>query len=167
MNDRWRIVARVRDLRARLASNEAAQHRQAQARPEATLEQTRRLQAHYERLAAQASSLAGSLHDVDRGEARFSASEAQILLAYAVAARRRAQEAMVPIRRAQLSCQRARAAADEAAEKCRRALVRREAVDSQWRESARAAERSKLERADEALAEDRSSNPRAATGGSP
>jgi hypothetical protein len=157
MDERWRILARVRDLRARLASNEAARRHQIQARAQAALEQALRLQAHYEVLAEQASA-AASLCAPDSGEARFSAAEAQVLLSYAVGVRLRAQDAMGPVRRAQLVCQHAQAAAEEARENHRRAANRREAVISRWQERLRAALRWERERQDEMLVEDRSSN---------
>jgi hypothetical protein len=151
MDDRWRILARVRDLRARLASNEAARRRHIQARAQAALEQALRLQAHYEELAAQASAAASP-----GGQGQFSAAEAQVLLSYAVGARLRAQDAMGRVRRAQLVCQHATIAADEASESYRRAATRREAVVSRWQERLRIALRKERERQDETLVEDRS-----------
>ena len=162
MDERWRILTRVRELRARLASNEAARRRQVQARAQAALDQAIRVQAHYQELALQASA-AASLYD--SGEARCSAAEAQVLLSYAVGARLKAQEAMGPVRRAQLVCQHAQTAAVEATETYRRAENRRETVVSCWQERARAALRLERERQDEALVEDRSGNPVVTRGG--
>jgi hypothetical protein len=165
MDERWRIVARVREARARLAANEAAQHRGAEARAQAALDQARRLQAHYEEVAAQASAAAAAVHASDCSEVCFTAAEAQVLLSYAVGARLKAQEAAAPIRRAQLVCQRAQAAADEAGGKSRRAAQRREAVVSHWQENLRTARRHRIEREDEALVEERSGNTHGATDG--
>lgn len=156
MDESWRILARVRELRARLASNEAARRREVQARAQAALDQALRVQAHYQELALQASA-AASLYATDNGEAGFSAAEAQVLLSYAIGARLRAQEAMGPVRRAQLVCQHAQAAAAEANESYRQAENRRETVISRWQERARAALRRARERQDESLVEDRSS----------
>jgi hypothetical protein len=157
MDERWRILTRVRELRARLASTEAARRRQVQARAQAALDQAIRVQAHYQELALQASA-AASLYATDSGEARRSAAEAQVLLSYAIGARLKAQEAMGPVRRAQLVCQHAQAAAQEATETYRRAENRRETVVSRWQERARAALRLERERQDEAVIEDLSSN---------
>ncbi|HEY6926294.1 MAG TPA: hypothetical protein VI653_22610 [Steroidobacteraceae bacterium] len=157
MDERWHILTRVRELRARLASNEAARRRQVQAHAQAALDRAIRVQAHYQELALQASA-AASLYSMENSEARCSAAEAQVLLSYAIGARLKAQEAMGPVRRAHLVCQHAQSAADEATQTYRRAENRRETVVSRWQKRARAALRLERERQDEALVEDLSSN---------
>jgi hypothetical protein len=157
MDERWHTLARVRDLRARLASNEAARRDQIQARAQAALEQALRLRAHYEVLAEQAGA-AASLYATDSGEVCFSAAEAQVLLNYAAGVRLKAQDAKGPVRRAQLVYQHTQAAAEEARENSRRAANRREAVVSRWQEHLRAGSRRDRERRDEMLVEDRSTH---------
>lgn len=153
MDDRWRILIRVRDLRARLALNEVAQQRRAQARAQATLDEVRRRQAGYEAQAREASAaLAAPGHD--GSDATFSAAQAQVLLSYATLARLKAQEAAAPIRRAQVQCQRAQEAADEARTRYRHETDRHAALYSQWRTRSQVARRRQLEREDEVLADE-------------
>ena len=153
MDDRWRTLIRVRDLRARLALNEVSQQRRAQARAQATLDEARRRQAHYEEQANQASALL--MAQSHGGGATFSAAQAQELQSYAVGARLKVQEAAAPIHRAQVQCQRAQEAADEARAKYLHEAGRKEVAHSQWRTRLQAAQRRLLECEDEALAEAR------------
>lgn len=154
MDDRWRILTRVRDLRARLALNEVTQRRQVEARAQASLDQAVRRQAQYEQLAMQISeSLATRLRAGD--EAALSAEEAQQLLGYATGSRLKAREAATPIRRAKMQRDRARAVADEARAGYRREAERRDAVYSKWQEAVKIQQRLRLEREDEVHAEER------------
>jgi hypothetical protein len=154
VDDQWRILTRVRDLRARLALNEVSQRRQAEARAQAGLDQALRRQAQYEQLAVQVSvSLAAALRE--RDGAVFSAEQAQQLLSYATGARLRAREAATPVRRAKMQCERAQAAGDEARARYWREAQRRDAVYSKWWEQMTKQQRLRLEREDEARAEER------------
>jgi len=152
MDDRWLVLTRVRDLRARLALNEVSGRRQTQARAQSSLEEASRRRAQYDELAAQASALLAARSD--QGGADFTAAQAQELLSYAAGARLKAQEAQAPIRRARLQCERAQIAADEAAANYRRETGRQEAVYSQWRASLRTAQYLRLEREDQTRAEE-------------
>ncbi len=154
MDDRWRILTRVRDLRARLALNEVTHRRQVEARAQAGLDQALRRQAQYEQLAVQITeSLAARLHQSDGP--LFSSEEAQQLLGYAAGARLKAREAATPVRRAKIQRDRARAIADEAREDYRREAKRRDAVYSRWQEVVKIQQRLRHSREDEVCAEER------------
>lgn len=154
MDDRWRILTRVRDLRTRLALNEVTQRRQVEARAQAGLEQALHRQAQYEQLAVRISeSLAAHLRAGD--EAVFSAEQAQQLLGYATGARLKAQEAATPVRRARMQRDRARAVADEARAGYRREAQRRDVVNSKWQEALKMQQRVRLVREDEVCGEER------------
>ena len=154
MDDRWRILTRVRDLRARLALNEVTQRRQVEARAQAGLDQALRRQAQYEQLAMQISeSLAARLR-ADDG-VLFSAEQAQQLLGYATGLRLKAREAATPVRRAKMQRDRARAVADEARAGYRREAQRRDSVYSKWQEAVKIQQRLQLVREDEVHAEER------------
>jgi len=154
MDDPWRILTRVRDMRARLALNEVSQRRQAEARAQAGLDQALRIQAQYEEQAVQVSaSLASRLREGD--EAVFSAEQAQQFLSYVTGARLKAREAATPVRRAKMQCERTKAAADEARESYWREAKRQDTVNSKRREAVRTQQRLRFEREDEARAEER------------
>ena len=154
MDDRWRIMTRVRDVRARIALNEVAQRRQEEARAQAGLDQALRRQEQYEQLAVQITeSLAARLREDDG--VVFSAEQAQQLLGYSTGARLKAREAATPVRRAKLQRDRARAVADEARESYRREAQRRDAVYSKWQAAAKVDDRVRLVREDEVIAEER------------
>jgi|HubBroStandDraft_4_1064222.scaffolds.fasta_scaffold105317_2 hypothetical protein len=155
MDSRWRILVRVRELRARVASNEASQRRRASARAELALDQATRLQARYEAQAAHASALASIAEPGRTGEEQLNAWQAQQMLSYAAGARLKAQQSAAPVRRAQLVCERAIAAAEEAGLAARRANTRRETILSTLRARQRTAKRRQLEREQEALMEER------------
>jgi outer membrane biogenesis lipoprotein LolB len=154
VDDRWRILTRVRDLRARLALNEVSQRRQVEARAQAGLDQALRRQAQYEQLAVQVSeSLAARLREGDG--AVFSAEDAQQLLGYATGARLKAREAATPVRRAKMQRDRAHAVADEARARYRREAERRDAVYFKWQEAVKIQQRLRLGREEEVHAEER------------
>jgi hypothetical protein len=155
MDDHWRTLTRVRDLRAKLAFNEASQKLQIQSRALSAVEQSRRRQAQFSEQAAQAHILSSSLYAEDGSDLTFTAAQAQDYLSCAHAARLKAQEAAIATLRAQLVYQRARDAAAEVREKYRRALARRETVASHHRRSSRIALRRQVEQEDETLAEER------------
>jgi len=144
MDSRWRILVRVRELRARVASNEASQRRRASARAELALDQ-----------ATRASALASIAEPGRTGEEQLNAWQAQQMLSYAAGARLKAQQSAAPVRRAQLVCERAIAAAEEAGLAARRANTRRETILSTLRARQRTAKRRQLEREQEALMEER------------
>jgi hypothetical protein len=154
MDERWRILIRIRDLRARAAMNEVIRERRGQARAQAALEQARTRQAQLEQ---QATSAIGLL--VERsctpGEAVYEAMQAQQLLDFAAGARAKAQAAATPVRRAQLQCARAQEGVAEASAKYWRAAERKDAVQSRWQEELRVARRLQVEREDAARAEER------------
>ena len=154
MDDRWRILTRVRDLRARLALNEVTQRRQVEARAQAGLDQALRRQAQYEQLAVQITeSLAARLREDDG--VVFSAEQAQQLLGYATGARLKAREAATPVRRAKMQRDRARAVADEARAGYRREAQHRGAVYSKWQEAVKIQQRRWLVREEDVRAEER------------
>jgi hypothetical protein len=154
VDDQWRILTRVRDLRARLALNEVSQRRQVEARAQAGLDQALSRQAQYEQLAVQVSeSIAARLREGDG--VVFSAEQAQQLLGYATGVRLKAREAATPVRRAKMQRDRAQAAADEARASYWREAQRRDTVYSKWREAAKIQQRLRLVREDEVRAEER------------
>lgn len=154
MADPWRILTRVRDLRARLALNEVSERRQVEARAQAGLDQALHRQAQYEQLALQVNeSLAARMRE--GGEAVFSAEQAQQLLVYATGARLKAQQAATPVRRARMQRDRAQAAADEARASYRREAQRRDTVYSKWQEELKRQQRLLLELEDETRADER------------
>jgi hypothetical protein len=154
VDDQWRILTRVRDLRARLALNEVSQRRQVEARAQAGLDQALSRQAQYEQLAVQVSeSIAARLREGDG--VVFSAEQAQQLLGYATGVRLKAREAATPVRRAKMQRDRAQAAADEARESYWREAQRRDTVYSKWREAVKIQQRLRLVREDEVRAEER------------
>jgi hypothetical protein len=153
MDERWNILMRVRDLRARLALNEVIRERRAQVRAQAALEQAWIRQAQFEEQATQVISLLARSYA--GGDAVYDVTQAQELLDFAAGARLKAQEAAVPIRRAKLQCERAQEGVDEASDRYRREVGRQEAVTSHWQEKLRIARRRRTERADAARAEER------------
>jgi hypothetical protein len=155
VDSRWQILTRLRELRARVASNEALQRRRASTRAQVALDHARQLQASYEAQATEASALA-SMCDPKRGhQMHLSAWQAQQLLSYAAGARSKVLQSAAPIRRAQLVCERTAVAADEAGRAARRASARRESVFSALRAKQRSAQRRQLEREHEALVDER------------
>lgn len=154
MDDKWRILTRVRDVRARLALNEVMRERKTQARAQANLEQARRHKALLEEQARQASRLVAAVAD-EMGESAFRASQAQEILDFVAGARLQARQATVPIRRAQLQCDRAQEAVDKASASYRHEARRKETVNSHWQKMLRAARRLRLEREDASGADDR------------
>lgn len=154
MDDRWRTLTRVRDLRTRLALNEVSQRLQVEARAQAGLDQALRRQAQYEQLAVKISESLVARLQGDDGTV-FSAEQAQQLLGYATGARLKAREAATPVRRAKMQRDRAHAVADEARASYRREAQRRDAVNSKWREAVKMQQRLQLVREDEVCAEER------------
>ena len=154
MDERWRILTRVRDLRTRLAMNEVVRERRAQARAQAALEEARTRKTQLEEQATWAIGLLADRSCVP-GEAVYGATQAQQLLDFAAGARLKAQVAAAPVRRAQLQCARAEEAVAEASAKYRREAGRKEAVESQWQEKLRVARSLQVEREDAARAEER------------
>jgi hypothetical protein len=154
MDERWRILTRVRDLRTRLAMNEMVRERRAQARAQAALEQARTRKTQLEEQASWASGLLADRSCVP-GEDVYDATQAQQLLDFVASARLKAQAAAAPIRRAQLQSARAEEAVAEASAKYRREAGRKEAVESQWQENLRVARRLQVEREDATRAEER------------
>jgi hypothetical protein len=154
MDERWRILTRVRDLRMRLAMNEVSRERRAQARAQAALEQARTRKT---RLEEQATGAIGLLADRScvPGEVVFDAAQAQQLLDFAASARLQARAAAAPVRQAQLQCVRAQEGVAEASAKYRREAGRKKAVESQWQEKLRDARRLQVEHEDAARAEER------------
>jgi hypothetical protein len=154
MDERWRILKRVRDLRARLALNEVSQRRQTLARVQSMLEEARLCLSRLEQQATQASTVLAA-YTCDGESAMFNAAEANALLSYVTSVRLKVQEAATPVRRAQLQCDRAQAAAEEAAAKYRQEAARNETVQSQWQSKLKAFQRLEFDREDEARAEER------------
>jgi hypothetical protein len=154
MDERWRILTRVRDLHTRVALNEVMRERRAQWRAQATLEQARARQTQLEEQARQASCLLAE-RSGPPGEAVYEARQAQELLDFVAVVRVKAKEAAVPVRRANLQLTRAQEAVAEASAKYWREAGRRDAVQSEWQQKLRAARRLQLEREDAACLEER------------
>lgn len=155
MDERWRILTRIRAVRARLALNEVTRERRVRARAQANLEQARDVKARYEEQAAQGVQLlASQSQQAQAGQGTFDAAQAQDILNFVTASRLRAQQAAVPVRRAQIQCDRAQTAVDAASSKYRQEAARKEAVDSRWQTLVRTARRQRLEREDASCAED-------------
>ena len=129
MDERWRILRRVRDLRMRLAMNEVSRERRAQARAQAALEQARTRKTRLEEQATGAIGLLAGRSCVP-GEVVFDAAQAQQLLDFAASARLQARAAAAPVRQAQLQCVRAQEGVAEASAKYRREAGRKKAVES-------------------------------------
>jgi hypothetical protein len=145
VDERWRMLTRIRQVRAQLALNEAMRARSSQRRAQAALEQARTRQT---QLREQAERAVGTLAEgTDTpGEAFYEAGQAQQLLGFVAALRSRAQEAAVQVRRAQTQCARAQETVSGANTKYRREAGRRDAVQTQWQERLRAARRQELGR---------------------
>ena len=154
MKNELRIVARVRDVRAQLASHESLRLRQAQARAQATLDEMSRDKAYYEQQAAQTSVWTSPRTDAC-GEMSFSADAAHNLLSYVAGARDKVLEIVTAMRRAELARKRAQTAADKAAEKYRGEVLRYEAIETELTRRERIARHKRAERADEIVVEDR------------
>jgi hypothetical protein len=153
VDEKWRVLTRVRDVRARLALDELARQRGLRARAQATLDQARQRKALLEAEAAQASRMVSGAAG-ESGQATFEAARAQEILSFAAGALAQARLETAPIRRAQLQCDRTQEAVDQAGAKARREAQRREAVNSHWQKLSRAARRARLEHEDENGAED-------------
>jgi hypothetical protein len=154
MDERWRILTRVQDLRTRLAMSEVSRERRTQARAQAALEQA---QTRKTRLEEQATRAIGLLADRSCApdEVVFDATQAQQLLDFAAGARLQARAAAAPVRQAQLQCIRAQEGVAEASATYRRESGRKAAVELHWREKLRTAWRLQGEREDAAYAEER------------
>jgi len=150
---RFHDMARVREVRAKLALSEASLQHQAQARAEADLQDARRRRIEHEEQAARVGAWACDA-SADAA-AQFNAEDAHNLLNYVLGARLRVQEDIASIRRAELACAKAQDSVEEAGAKFRRATLRHEAVLAQWNRKVRSMRHRKLERAEEALAEER------------
>jgi hypothetical protein len=147
-----RDLCRVRDLRARLAQLEVARLRQALHQAAAELAAARRQKSLHE------DSIHGARRRFSeaRGEvnAAFAAAEAQALVAFTAGARIRAHEAGVQARRAARANEQAEADADEAFQAYRALRLRRDAVADELARQLRKVRRMRMEREDEAMAED-------------
>jgi hypothetical protein len=148
VDDKWRILTRVRDIRARVAQNEVMRERKSQARAQAALEQARQRKALLEEQAVEASRQVAAVAG-EGGESTFDAVRAQEILDFVAGARLQAHQANTPIRRAQLLCDRAQETVDRVSANYRREVGRKETVDSHWQEILRTARRRHLEREDE------------------
>lgn len=157
MDERWRTLIRVRDLRAQRALNEVMRERRAQARAQAALAQARIQQTQLEEQGARALGLLAD-RSCATGEAVYEAVQARALLDFAVAARLKAQQAAVAVRRAKLLCEHTQERVDEANAAYRREAGRQEAIHSQWQAQIRVARRRQDEREDADRAEERSSS---------
>ena len=155
MDKRWHVLTRVREVRTRQALNEVTRERRTQARAQANLEQARNVKAGFEQQAAQGMELlAAQSQPAAVGESTLDAAQAQAILNFVKASWLRARQAEAPIRRAQIQCDRAPTAGDEASSKYRQAASREEAVESRWETMQRTARRLQLEREDVEVAED-------------
>jgi hypothetical protein len=153
VDDRWRVLTRVRDVRARLALDEVVRQRKLRARAQATLDQARQRKELLEAQAAQASRMVAGVAG-EGGNSTFDAARIQMLLDFAAGTLAQARQETAPIRRAQWQCDRTQEAVDQASAKSRHEAQRRETVNSHWQKLSRAARRSRLEREDENCADD-------------
>jgi hypothetical protein len=151
--ERLRYMARVRDVRAKLASHEALQRRHTQACAELALEEVRRRRAENEQQAARTTSWNATESGGDVAT-HFRVEDAHRVLSYIAGARLRVRQDAGAIRRAELACERARSTADEARAEYKRAVMRHEALRSRWQRGLHSLQQQELEREDESLAEE-------------
>jgi hypothetical protein len=145
MNDsRLKYVARVRDLRVKLALGEVMKRRHLEIRAELALEEARQRMTGHETQAARA----GAWHS------SFRAEEAHRLMSYVTGARLQVREDVALIRRAELTRERARETVGDAHAEYRQAALRHEALRSRWQRGQKALRRKQLEREDESIAEE-------------
>ena len=154
MDERWRMLTRIREVRTQLALHEAMRARRAQRRAQAALDQARTRQTQFNE---QAERVVGTLAERagTPDEAVYEARQAQELLGFAAALRSRAREAAVLVRRAQLQCTRVQETVAQANAKYRREVGRQDAVQSQWQQKLRTARRQQLGREEAARIEER------------
>ncbi|MGH8239424.1 MAG: hypothetical protein ACREXP_20740 [Steroidobacteraceae bacterium] len=145
-----RELVRVRELRERLAQNEASRLLEETAKAQAAVADARNHQELYIRQAAHASMLASGA----AGQSEFSAADAHWLLDSAAGARVKAREAVALIRRAELVRQRAQEASDAASREYRRLALRHETVARRSQQVRREQLRRKLDREEETLIEE-------------
>src|SRR4051794_17777468 len=116
MNDsRLKYIARVRDLRAKLALGEVMKRRNVEIRAERALEEARQRKVAHETQAARGgtwhSAAADNAAD-NAADASFRAEEAHRLMTYVAGVRLQVREDIALIRRAELTRERARETAD-------------------------------------------------------
>jgi hypothetical protein len=146
-------VGRVRDVRSRLAMNEALRLRHAYARMQSIFDEVQRNKLEHELRAAQVGTwMAQASAETDTPS--VVAADAHQVMSYVDAARLKAREAAATARRTELARQRALVAADEAGTVWRRALVRHDAIVAARKRAEQADRRRRLEREDERLAEE-------------
>jgi hypothetical protein len=148
MDERWRTLLRVRDIRTRLALNEVSRQRRAHDRAQNALEQARCQRNEFEGLAFRASDLLTAPSTSSQQVGSFQAADAQVLLDFAASARSKAREATALMRRAQLQSDRALQAVNAALAVYRREAGRKQAVESHWQAELRAARLRQLDRED-------------------
>ena len=154
MDERWRILTRVRDIRTRVALYAVMRERRAQARAQATLQQALQRQAELEEQATWAAGLLAERSGAT-GEAVYAARQAQELLDFVATVRVKAREAAAPVRRAQLQYAHTQEGVAELSAKYWHEAGRKQAVESRWRAELRAGRRLQEEREDEAGVEER------------
>jgi hypothetical protein len=154
VDDRWSILARVRDVRARAALNKLMQERQARARAQAKLQQVMERRMQLEKQAKEASLLVAAA-TLEAGAEELTAAQIQAILDFADGARVQARQMTIPIQRAQLQYDRTREAVDRASMKYRQEAARKETVHSHWDKMLQASRRLRLERADTNVSEER------------
>lgn len=152
-------VGHVRDMRSRLAMNEALRLRHAYARMQSVFDEIQRNKLEHELRAAQV----GTWMSQRTAAAQMSsaadtpsviAADAHQVMSYVDAARLKAREAAATARRTELARQRALVAAGEAGNVWRRALMRHEAIRAAHKRAEQADRRRRLEREDELLADE-------------
>jgi hypothetical protein len=152
-DSRLKYIARVRDLRAKLAFGEVMKRRHLEVRAERALEEARQRRRGHETRAARAGSWDSAAAD-SAAESSFRAEEAHHLMSYVTGARLQVREGIALIRRAELTRERAREIADDAHTEYRQAALRHEALRSRWQRGQKALRRKQLEREDESIAEE-------------
>ena len=154
MDERWRILTRVRDVHTRVALNKLMQERQAQARAQANLHQAQERKSRLEMQALEASLMVAAAAAGD-GAPVFSAAQIQGTLDFAAGARAQARQMTIPIQRAQLQLDRTSQAVDQASQKYRQEAARKETIESEWRKMLQSSRRQRLEREDANVTDER------------
>ena len=154
MNDsRLKYIARVRDLRVKLALGEVMKRRHLQTRAEMALVAARQRKVGHEAQAGRAYAWHSAAAD-NSPESSFRAEEAHRLMSFVTGARLQVREDIALIRRAELTRERARETADDAHTEYRQAALRHEALRSRWQRGQKVLRGKQLEREDESIAED-------------
>lgn len=140
--DRLKYLARVRDLRAKLASGELSKRRRNQNRADIALNLVQQRRAEHEKRVRREFAWNES----------FRAEETHHFMTYVAGARLQVKEDISLIRRAELARDRARETADDARADFRLALSKYQTLSARWRRDQRVLRHKELESEDEMIA---------------